>query len=233
MNNLFYQSNFSVTNLQLNPEESYHIIKVLRYKSGDDIHLTDGQGNLFHCQLVDNNPKSCLLKILTQENKPKPDYFIHIALSPTKSSDRTEWFVEKAVEIGIQKISFIQTSNGERDRVNIERINKVAVAAMKQSHQLWLPEMEGMIPFHEILKSNAQQKFIASAIKKSEKHLSLEAKKNSSYLVLIGPEGDFTPDELEKSIDAGFSIVSLGNSILRTETAGIVACHILNLAQQI
>ena len=198
---------------------------------GDQIPVTDGKGHLYQCRISATSAKTCSLEIIEQKKIDKPNHFIHIALAPTKSSDRTEWFVEKCVEFGIQKISFINTQHSERNKINLERITKVAVAAMKQSGQVWLPELDGMISFQTILKSPADQTFVAYAGEKTSPSLQSKAEKNKSYLVLIGPEGDFAESEITLAQQARFQSISLGPNTLRTETAGVAACHVLNLIQ--
>ena len=229
--NLFYQPKLSEGFLQLSWDESSHALKVLRHTIGDNIYVSDGLGTLYHCRITSTTGKICALEILSRKKSSKPNHFIHIAIAPTKSADRTEWFVEKATEIGIQKISFINTQHSERSKINLERMTKVAVMAMKQSGQVWLPEIEGMVHYQELLTQQADQKFIAFADGKGSQPLQIQAKKDKSYLVLTGPEGDFSLEEIKSAVDAGFSPVSLGANTLRTETAGVAACHILNLAQ--
>jgi 16S rRNA (uracil1498-N3)-methyltransferase len=228
--NLFYQSKLAEGFLQLDETESQHAIKVLRHQPGDVIPVTDGKGSLYFCKITSIEKKTCALSIQRTEKKSKPAHHIHIAMAPTKSSDRTEWFVEKATEIGIQEITFLQTQRSERQKLNIERMEKVAVSAIKQSGQVWLPEINGMVDLKVILKAQADQKFIAH-VDVNVKHLKEMVSSNKSYLVLIGPEGDFTNDEVLEASDAGYQSVSLGNNTLRTETAGLAACQILNLIQ--
>jgi 16S rRNA (uracil1498-N3)-methyltransferase len=229
--NLFFQPRLSSGFHQLDWDESIHAIKVLRHSVGDTISVTDGGGQIYRCQISSTSGKICSLKILDVEKRGKPNYSIHIAIAPTKSAERIEWFVEKATEIGIQKISFLKTQHSERSKINLERITKVAVAAMKQSGQAWLPEIENLISFNQIIGTHASQKFIAHLDEKERGLLLHQAKKKNSYLVLIGPEGDFSPEEILLARNAGFIPTSLGHTTLRTETAGLVACHILNLIQ--
>ena len=231
--NLFYQPKFSELNPLLDEEESFHAVKVLRLKTGDHVQVTDGAGNIFHCEVLRTSGRTCSLKILSYQYFSKPKHNIHIALAPTKSSDRTEWFVEKATEIGIQKISFINTQHAERNKISLDRMARVAVAAMKQSKQVWLPEIQGLVPFEKIVLFSADQKFIATALDKELAPLHSKATKNKSYIVLIGPEGDFSQHEMNEASAAGFSSITLGPNTLRTETAGVAACHTLNLIQYI
>jgi len=229
--NLFYQPKLSEGLLLLSEDESLHAIKVLRHQTGDSIKVTDGQGTLYLCAITSTSGKVCKLEVSSQEKFNKPNHFIHIALSPTKSSDRVEWFVEKATELGIQKISFLNTQHSERNKINIERMTKTAVSAMKQSGQVWLPEIEGMVSMKEILATKRDQRFIAYAGERESPLLLHQAKKDKSYLVLIGPEGDFSAEEIQSATQSGFQPISLGANILRTETAGVATCHILNLIQ--
>ena len=227
MSNLFYQPKLSEGVLQLDPDESSHAIKVLRHKPGDLIKVTDGRGTLYTCEIVDLKGKACSFIVTSHQSSPRKNYSIQIAISPTKASDRIDWFVEKSTEIGVQKISFIQTERTERSRVNTQRIRKIAVSAMKQSNQCWLPEVEDISYFESFLHSHARQKFIAY-LGQSTQPLSKAAEKSSDYLILIGPEGDFTEHEIGLARDNNFILVSLGSTTLRTETAGVVACQILN-----
>jgi 16S rRNA (uracil1498-N3)-methyltransferase len=229
--NLFYQPHLSEGHLQLDEDESHHAIKVLRHQPGDEISVTDGKGTLYFCAIESIAKKMCSLKIIRTERRPRPAHNIHIALAPTKSADRLEWFVEKATEIGIQEITFIQTQRSERPKINLERMNKAAIAAIKQSGQVWLPAIHDLTEFKGILSSLAEQKFIAYVEKsKPIDHLFHEAKKKCRYLVLIGPEGDFADSEIEMAISNGFASISLGINTLRTETAALVACQALNLS---
>ena len=213
----------------LNGEESLHCAKVLRKKTGDLIDITDGFGNFYKAQLSDLNPKKCFFKVLSSQSIPDNNYFIHIAIAPTKSSDRIEWFIEKAVEIGIDKISFIQTSHSERKSINLERVKKKAISAMKQSVRAFLPELVQMVDLNKLLTSGIEdQKFIAHLESPTTEYLENAANPGKSYLLLIGPEGGFSDDELSKAKENQFSVVKIGDYRLRTETAGIVGCTTLN-----
>jgi 16S rRNA (uracil1498-N3)-methyltransferase len=225
---LFYQPNITAGILNLDPEESRHAIKVLRRVKGDELHLTDGKGCFYISRITQDDPKKCGFEILEKKQVAKREYQIHIAIAPTKNADRIEWFVEKATEIGIDKISFILCQNSERKTINVERVEKIVISAMKQSGQAWLPRLSNIIPFKEILKSEATQKFIAFVDDQNQDHLKVMAKTNGNYMVLIGPEGDFREEELNLAIQNDFKKVSLGNNRLRTETAGLVACQILH-----
>lgn len=215
----------------MDEDESRHVLKVLRHDVGDELPVTDGQGGLYFCT-IEATGRNCLLNISRQEYKPEPKHNIHIALAPTKNAERTEWFVEKATEIGVQDITLIQSHRSERMRANVDRLRRVAISAMKQSRNVWLPRVHELIEFKAALKLEADQKFVAYVDPVSPpEHLFQQAKKNRSYLILIGPEGDFSSVEINEAGKAGFVPISLGVNTLRTETAALAACHILNLAQ--
>jgi 16S rRNA (uracil1498-N3)-methyltransferase len=228
--NLFYLPDISDGHLQLDEDESQHVLKVLRYQVGDELPVTDGKGNLYFCSIDSTAGRTCTLGIIRNEFKRKPDHHIHIALAPTKSSDRTEWFVEKATEIGIQEITFMQTHHSERSRINTERMQRVAISAMKQSGQVWLPEVHALTDFKSVLRIDADQKFIATVDTEIQStHLIHQALRQKRYLILIGPEGDFSQVEIHEAIKSEFKQINLGVNVLRTETAALAACHTLNL----
>lgn len=226
---LFYCPEINENTGFLDLEESHHCVKVLRKKAGDLIHLTDGLGKFYEAQLIDLNPKKCAFNILSSTSENKKNYSIHIAIAPTKNADRIEWFIEKAVEIGVEKISFIQTTYTERKNINLGRIQKKAVSAMKQSVRATLPEIAPIEKFDAFLSSNAEdQKFIAHLESDSTPSLDHLASPKKSYLILIGPEGGFSDEEIFLTKEKQFKIAKIGNYRLRTETAGIVACTMLN-----
>lgn len=227
--NLFYHSDLT-PQFQLSPDEARHAIKALRHDVGDVIHVTDGKGHLATARISQIKKEECTCEVLSQQAYAPREFSIHLAIAPTKNSDRIEWMVEKCVEIGIEQISFITCEHSERRKTNLDRIQKVAISAMKQSQQYWLPRILGDISFAHILKETADQRFIAHVDSDNPTHLMKVASAAKSYVVLVGPEGDFSPTELTNALEAGFKKVSLGPNRLRTETAGLAACHILNLA---
>ncbi|NOS55363.1 MAG: 16S rRNA (uracil(1498)-N(3))-methyltransferase [Cyclobacteriaceae bacterium] len=227
--NLFFQPAVSEGINHLTAEESYHAFRVLRMSAGDDIKITDGKGVFYQGQIISIDSKKCVFKINNYEKIPAKSFRIHIAIAPTKNADRIEWFVEKAVEIGVHEISFILSKNSERRVLNLERIEKIAISAMKQSQQAWMPMLHPLRPFSEILKQPADQRFIGHVDSSNPVHLKAMAKPNKSYLVLIGPEGDFGNEELNAALQSGFEKVSLGENRLRTETAGLATSQILQL----
>ncbi len=218
---------------ELPQEEALHCTKVLRLKGGDTIRLTDGKGNFFNASISSISSKHCKVEIFeTIFQNPLWTNNIHIALAPTKNMDRNEWFVEKATEIGINQISFLNCRYSERKDIKPDRIEKIAVAAMKQSQKSYLPELQDIITFEKFIKKDFQgQKFIAHCYPEEKIKLTQAYKKGENVLILIGPEGDFSIDEVNKATENGFIPISLGESRLRTETAALVACqtiHIVN-----
>jgi 16S rRNA (uracil1498-N3)-methyltransferase len=232
---LFYSAKIAGPIHQLNEEESRHIAKVLRLKPGDTIFLTDGNGNLYETLISESNGKSCIVNIvnsLTEYNKRS--FRLHIAIAPTKSTDRFKWFLEKATEIGIDEITPLICEHSERAHVKTERFNKVIIAAMKQSLKAYLPKLNEPEKFSDFTRqSYAGQKMIAWCGDDAIRELKEIYTKGSPALILIGPEGDFSPIEVRAAINNGFVPVSLGKSRLRTETAGIVACHTCNLVSSV
>ncbi len=229
---LFYVPNISGNEIILDETESKHAIRVLRLQKGTRIQIVDGNGGFYEAEISDANPKKCRLSILNSTfDFGKKDFHLHIAIAPTKNTDRFEWFLEKATEVGIDEITPILTSHSERKTVNHDRLEKILISAMKQSLKAYLPQLNGLMSFKELVVSNkTENKFIAYCDEIQKNHLKDLASKGNNTLVLIGPEGDFSPEEVQLAIENGFKVVSLGESRLRTETAGIVACHIVNLA---
>lgn len=228
--NLFYQPLIPEGIHYLDAAESKHSTKVLRKKNGDSIQVTDGKGFLYFAFITKADPHQCFFEIQDKTGTPSRDYSIHIAISPTKNTDRLEWFVEKSVEFGVDIITLMECEHTERTHVKFERLEKLAISAMKQSLKLTLPTISGPIKLPEIIrKTSASLKFIACVDPLNPYHLKHAASPNANYLVLIGPEGDFSAGELKLAEENNFQKVSLGLSRLRTETAGLAACHILNL----
>lgn len=226
---LFYQPLIEEGIRVLDEEESRHCVKVLRKRAGESIRLTDGKGSFYEAVITKADASQCGLELIRQTKQKEKDFRIHIAISPTKNADRIEWFVEKAVEIGVDQITLLGCHNTERTHLKADRLKKVAISAMKQSVKSMLPEVSSVLSFADVIKIDCDQKFIAYVDHANPLHLVNAAQQKKDYLVLIGPEGDFTKDEMEMAMDKEFVKVSLGESRLRTETAGIVACHILNL----
>ncbi len=197
-------------------------------QTGDSLELTDGHGFLYRAIIQDAEQKKCRFTIIEKKEIPVRDFNISIAIAPTKNIDRTEWFVEKAVEIGIDKIYLMVCKTSERKTVNLDRFVKIAVSAMKQSGQARLPYIGDIALFREIISREADQKFICHVDRDNPHQLKSMALPNQSYLVLIGPEGDFSKDEIQLATENGFIKVGLGPNRLRTETAALTACQVLN-----
>ncbi|HSI75977.1 MAG TPA: RsmE family RNA methyltransferase [Lunatimonas sp.] len=229
---LFYQQEIKGTELVLDPDESRHLSKVLRKPVGDIVLFTNGKGSLFSCRIEDNDPKKAKLVVVSQEFVPKPTYHIHLAISPTKNADRMEWMMEKITEIGVDEVTFIQSENSERTQINLDRLQKKSINACKQSCQAWVPEINDICRFGEFLADktwSTYNRFICYVDETIPSHLIQLAKKDQSYLILVGPEGDFSPSEIKEAVRNGFAPCSLGKNRLRTETAGLAVVHTLQL----
>jgi len=231
---LFYVPGISGNEIILDETESKHAIRVLRLQKGNRIQVVDGKGGFYETEITDANPKKCRLSIVNSILEfGKRNFHLHVAIAPTKNIDRFEWFLEKATEIGIDEITPLLTSHSERKTINQERLEKIMVSAMKQSLKAYLPQLDELTTFKELIINNkTENKFIAYCDEIQKNHLKDLATKGNNTLILIGPEGDFSSDEVNLAIQNGFKVVSLGESRLRTETAGIVACHIVNLANE-
>lgn len=209
-------------------DESRHISKVLRKTSGDALWITNGKGILFEAEITSPNHKKCEAKIISKTTKADKPYRLHMVVAPTKLNDRFEWFLEKATEIGVHEITPVICDHSERKTIKKERMEKVVLAAMKQSLNTYLPKLNDAITLKEFLKmSNSGDLFIAHCEdnKKSELYQCLAP--NKDITILIGPEGDFSASEIKLALNSGFNAISLGETRLRTETAAIVACTIV------
>lgn len=215
--------------------ESQHCARVLRKKEGDSLFITDGKGYFYRAKLLQANPKSCVVTIEEEMEQPKGwDYNLQIAFAPTKNLDRMEWFVEKATEIGIDTFSPLKCRYSERKNINATRLEKIMVSAMKQSQKSKLPQCDDIIKFKEFIKQPFEgQKFIAHCYDSIKTPITQICKRDTNTLILIGPEGDFSEEEIAKSIEHGFTPISLGDSRLRTETAALVACHTVHVINQV
>jgi len=230
---LFYVPSLS-SGLVLPEEESQHAVKVLRLQVGDEITVVDGAGGFYTAEIINPHPKHCTFEITrTILEYAKRNYRLHIAIAPTKNIERLEWFIEKATEIGIDEITPIICRFSERKIIKAERLEKIIVSASKQSVKAYFPKLNPLCTFDELIKNHhATQKFIAHCYDDNKKQFQSVIQKSFDILILIGPEGDFSKEEVEKAISVGFIPVSLGNSRLRTETAGVVACHTVCLKNE-
>lgn len=229
---LFYIPEIVGNTVTLDADESKHAVKVLRLSSGDKIQIVDGNGGFYLAEILDARPKSCSISILeTRKEFEKRNFSLHIAIAPTKNIDRFEWCLEKCTEIGIDTITPLLSEHSERKVIKPERLEKILVSAMKQSVKAYLPKLNELTRFEELIKADFQgEKYIAHCNDGEKQHLQKLVSRGKDVLILIGPEGDFSPEEVEQAKAAGFTEISLGNARLRTETAGVVACHIVNLA---
>lgn len=232
---LFFQDQITEPISVLSEEESKHLIRVLRKKQGDQITLTDGKGMVFESVILDANPKKASLKILSKKEAEEDSFFIHLAIAPTKNPDRMEWMVEKITEIGFHELTLIETMNSERSFLKTDRLQKKIISACKQSIKFRTPILNSGIKFNDLINSpefNDFEKFIAYVDEHHQHHLMDLAVPEKKYLILIGPEGDFDPKEIQQAFEAGFKAVSLGKSRLRTETAGLSAVQMLQVVNR-
>lgn len=215
----------------LNEKESYHVCKVLRKKTGDKISITNGRNILFNCLIVDISKKKCRVKIINYQKQEPPSYYLHVGISILKSRERFEWFVEKSSEIGISEITPLVCERTERKSLNVERVEKILVSAMKQSLSLNLPKLNPVTKFEDLVVKKKEEKlFIAHCENTQKKTLMSLVKPGFKNLVLIGPEGDFSKNEIKLANDHNFKNITLGNSRLRSETAGLYVCNSYSIA---
>ncbi|OYZ57417.1 MAG: 16S rRNA (uracil(1498)-N(3))-methyltransferase [Sphingobacteriales bacterium 24-40-4] len=227
---IFYTPDINSDTYILSEEESKHCIKVLRFQKGSLLNLVDGKGGFYDAIVEEAHPKRTRINILrVHQNYGRRNHYLHIAIAPTKSIERLEWFLEKATEIGIDEITPIICDRSERKEVKTERLNKVITTAVKQSIKAFHPKLNEAERFSDfILKSKHSNKFIAHCIESKKLAIKDQFKLNSDYLVMIGPEGDFTSAEIDSAMKQNFVPISLGNSRLRTETAALEACFEIN-----
>ena len=225
---LFYTENIN-EEISLTKQENKHLIKVLRKNVGDKINIINGNGFLFITEITDIKKNIASLKVIKKEKKEKQHkYNLHLAIAPTKNINRFEWFLEKATEIGINEITPVICSRSERKKINLERCNKIIISAIKQSTKYYKPKLNSPISFIDFInKEYKGEKHITHCLDKKKHRISKSD--NFSHTILIGPEGDFSESEISKAIDKSFKPLTLGNSRLRTETAGVVATQTLNL----
>ncbi|MGB0890744.1 MAG: 16S rRNA (uracil(1498)-N(3))-methyltransferase [Flavobacteriaceae bacterium] len=233
---LFYNKDISSETNQItfDKNESRHIVRVLRKQEGDLLYITNGNGVLFTCEILISNDKKCVANIIKSEEKPKPwKYYLHIAIAPTKNNDRYEWFLEKATEIGIDEITPIICQNSERKVLKIERMEKILQSAMKQSLKYQLPKLNEPIKFSEFINNEQQGKLcIAHCEEQNKLSLKEYLNPNQNVTLLIGPEGDFSISEIKTALEKNYQPITLGESRLRTETAGLVAVNLVTFINQ-
>ena len=218
----------------LSEEESQHAVRVLRLQAGDELEVVDGAGGYYLAVVTNPHPKHCEFQIKeTITEYGKRDYRLHIAIAPTKNIERLEWFIEKCTEIGVDEITPILCRFSERKIIKPERLEKIIVSAAKQSLKAYFPILNPMCSFRDFIQqTTVSQKFIAHCYEQDKQLLQQVYQKSSDAVILIGPEGDFSPEEVQAAIQHQFQPVSLGSSRLRTETAGIAACHTISLINE-
>lgn len=232
---LFYNPTITenTTEITFSKDESRHIVKVLRKRTGDDLQITNGNGWLFEAELITSDIKHCVAHVLSKTFYPSRRYKVHLAVAPTKMNDRYEWFLEKATEIGVDTITPIICDHSERKVVKTDRFEKIIQAAMKQSLHYYLPELQEAVSFKDFVAAPFDaQKLIAHCEETERTSLKRSLAAGSNVLILIGPEGDFSKDEINFAKNSGFQPVTLGNTRLRTETAAVVACHSIAFANE-
>jgi 16S rRNA (uracil1498-N3)-methyltransferase len=233
---LFYNPDLTKDSTQITFDkiESKHIVRVLRKKEEAVLHITNGKGYLFDAKIIIASDKKCVAKIIDIQEKPKPwNYYLHIAIAPTKNNDRIEWFLEKATEIGIDEITPLICNNSERRFIKLERFEKIVQSAMKQSLKFTLPKINEPVKFNEFINQTFEGKVCIAHCEDDQKQLLQSVTNlNEKTTILIGPEGDFSKQEIEKALDKKCIPISLGESRLRTETAGLVAVNTISFIYQ-
>ena len=230
MDQLFYAPRIEHGFAHLDEEESRHLLTVLRRKVGDRLQLTDGRGNIYDAELAEVGKRGASARILNTTFLPARAGRLHLAIAPTKQMERLEWCLEKATEIGVDEITLLRCQHSEREVVRLDRLEKVLVSAMKQSLRAWLPQMHGLLPFRQFAAATSEaQKRLAWCAEEPLPHLKATLTAGQNTVIAIGPEGDFSPEEVELAQQFGFQGVSLGPARLRTETAGILAVTAFNL----
>lgn len=231
----FYQEEIGEGEILLSPTESYHATRVLRLRNDEQIMITDGKGLLCEAQITKADPQATRCKVLQRNLEAPSSATVHLAVAPTKSIDRLEWLVEKATECGVSRITPLLCMRSERKTIKTERLKKISVAAMKQCRRPFLPQIDEMTPFNRLAQNSGNiQKFLAWCEgEQPGPYLGRMIRPGDNVLVLIGPEGDFTPDEAAHAVASGFVPVSLGPAVYRTETAGILACHLVQVINEL
>ncbi len=206
----------------------------MRHRVGDTVFVTDGNGTRYECRIVKADPRGCELDVLKSEVQEPSRCNLWMAVAPTKNIDRFEWFVEKAVEIGVSRITPILCDHSERDKVRVDRLEKLVVAAAKQSLKYYLPQVDELMRISDLMRMELpEQRFILHCGESPKPHLFNAAQVAKDTLVLIGPEGDFSEKEISTALDSGFMECTLGPERLRTETAALVATNVISLRNQV
>jgi len=231
----FYSHDISQPFVTLSNEESEHCVRVMRHREGDTVRVTDGCGHLADAVIAEAHPKKCLLQFLQQfTDNLLTHNGLHLAIAPTKNADRMEWLLEKAIEIGICSLTFLQCDHSERTHLNLERLQRLAIAALKQSQTTWLPPLK-MTKFTDFIQQNIDtqaDKFIAWCDENNQRQLVDMPRQFPEMILLIGPEGDFSEEEIALARESGYTEVKLGDRRLRTETAGLYGCLVAGISRK-
>lgn len=232
---LFYTPDITGEEYTLSAEESKHCVRVLRLAAGEPVVLVDGKGNWYEGMIDQAEAKGCRVKVMVKkENYGQRPFRLHLALAPTKNTDRIEWMLEKCTEMGIDEITLLHTAHSERKVVKQERLGKLIVAAMKQSLKAYLPRLNPLTDFDTFIRNCPESRKLIAHCREGEKQRIEEVYvPGENVVILIGPEGDFSEQEVKLAEKCGFQAITLGNSRLRTETAGMVACHSINFLNKV
>lgn len=235
---LFYATDIDGSTIVLPPDESHHCLRVLRMRQGDEAMVTDGKGNMYYCNLAGSKGKEVYLLVNQVKLIPPRSYSLHLAMGCLKNHDRMEWLVEKATEVGVDKITLLHTHYTERKQANFDRLQKIAIAAMKQSQQAFLPTIHPqVVPFSHFIEQHAhpEHRYIAHCYPDVSERVSLakHCQSGQNVLCLIGPEGDFSEEEVKMAMEKDFTPVSLGSSRLRSETAALAVCFTVAITNEI
>ena len=226
---IFYSDIIDNSKVELSSSESHHCLIVLRKDIGDDIEVLDGKGSRYICKIIDNSNKKVVARILNKIFYANKQSAIHLVIAPTKSHVRIEWFVEKSIEIGVSRISFIKTDRTLRKKINIDRINRIAISAMKQSGQFYLPIVNNLDSFNNVIsRVSEEQRFIAHLEDEKREKISDIYDRSNDCCIMIGPEGDFSDQELDMMNKEGVAYFKMGNRRLRSETAALNSIAVLN-----
>lgn len=226
----FFVESIAAASVQLDEDTSKHIIGVLRMQKGEEVLLTNGRGQKARAQIVDDNRKRCVVRVQTAETEEERTPGVSVAISITKNASRFEWFLEKATEIGVNEIIPLICARTEKEKFRYDRMKGILVSALLQSQQAWLPVLHEPTAFEDtVKKATAEKKFIAHCLPEQKDQLATVLRPSASSLILIGPEGDFTQQEIDLALQHGFRAVALSETRLRTETAGLVAATLLRM----
>jgi len=225
----FYAPDLTTPTYTLPEEESKHAVRVLRLRPGDSVELVNGRGGVYQAEVAQADAKRCQLRITHEQQVPQRPYSVHVAVAPTKNLDRMEWLVEKATEIGVDRLSFLRCARSERRELKLERLEKIAVSALKQSGQAWLPQLDEMLDFAAFLKTVEPATTFIAHLADDERTELAQVAAGPACCILIGPEGDFTPEEIAAARQRGIQPVALGLTRLRTETAALAAVHTVHV----